>query len=286
MRTLPDAAGLPALLAVALALPPAGAAVADSFLETFDEAGGGVAGRFSAILLQIDGGIASDPTGPGLGAPSTGGLLPIDEGGDNELRFYDVGLAAGGSNGYALTPEQGFADPVIDGYVAIGVTGDPGTRTAALLLRAGGDSIATLDAWSASFSQPSPTTARVAIQRFENGIGQAAEASSDSFPFVSDMENYRLVFSAEGDLLTLAVWRVEAIGGEAVETPVDLDDGAPGVQNTLTATDPAPVAGAVGVRTFTGSSNVILFDDVAVTDRIFTDGFESGDTVRWSATVP
>jgi hypothetical protein len=54
----------------------------------------------------------------------------------------------------------------------------------------------------------------------------------------------------------------------------------------VTATDPSPVAGAVGVRTFTGSTNVILFDDVAVTDRIFTDGFESGDTVRWSATVP
>lgn len=282
----------PALMALALVLPLhlgpplAGPAAADTFLETFDDQGGGVAGRFSAILLQIDGGIASDPTGPGLGAPSTGGVLPIDEGGDNELRFFDVGLLAGGSNGYALTPQQGFTDPVIDGYLAIGVTGDPGTRTAALLVRAGGDSIGTLDAWSASFSQASPTTAQLSIQRFENGIGQAASASSDAFPFVSDMENYRLVFSAQGTGLRAALWRVEAIGGEAVETPVDLDAGEPGVQNELTAIDPAPVAGAVGLRTFTGSTNVILFDDVAVTDGIFRDGFESGDTSGWSATVP
>jgi hypothetical protein len=94
------------------------------------------------------------------------------------------------------------------------------------------------------------------------------------------------VLRAIGDTLTAGVLRVEAIGGMRVETPIDLDAGTAGAQGELTATDLALTAGALGLRAFTRSTNSIFFDDITVVDLVFLDGFESGDTSRWSSAVP
>jgi hypothetical protein len=113
-----------------------------------------------------------------------------------------------------------------------------------------------------------------------------APGRRDPFPTAPASENYRLVLRAIGDTLTAGVLRVEAIGGMRVETPIDLDAGTAGAQGELTATDSALTAGALGLRAFTRSTNSIFFDDITVVDLVFLDGFESGDTSRWSSAVP
>jgi hypothetical protein len=111
-------------------------------------------------------------------------------------------------------------------------------------------------------------------------------ATSDPFPAAPASENYRLVLRAIGDTLTAGVLRVEAIGGQRVETPIDLDAVTAGVQSELTATDSALTAGALGMRAFTRSTNSVFFDDITVVDVVFLDDFESGDTSAWSSSVP
>lgn len=271
------------LIAALLSLPAA--AAADSFREEFDQPGGDVAAsRFSLLVLTTNGGIAREPLTAGQGAPSTGGVLPIDEGGDSELRYFEVVSPAAVSS-YALTPEQGFADVAMDGYLAIGFTDAFGARSAAFVLRATGSTIPTVNAYRAGFLH-NFTDARLNVSRIIDGVGQPAMASSDLFPVDPDVENYRLRFRAEGDRLTAELWRAVSIDGELVETPVDLDAGTAGIQNSLSAVDGNLTSGAVGIQAFTRSTNSVFFDDLEVTDTVFDDGFESGDTAAWSATSP
>lgn len=268
-----------ALLLALLAAP----AAADSFREEFEQPGGGALGetRFSELVLSLNAGVSRGPTEPGQGAPATGGVLPVDEGGDLELRFYEVLPAAGAS--YTLTPEAAFVDVEIDGYVAIGFTDAFGSRTAALLVRA---TPSPLNAYGVALSHLLPgDTATLRVVRITDNV-ISDFAASDPFPAAPASENYRLVLRAIGDTLTAGVLRVEAIGGVRVETPIDLDAVTAGVQSELTATDSALTAGALGMRVFTRSTNSVFFDDITVVDLVFVDGFESGDTLRWSSAVP
>ena len=282
MRTADRTLGWIASLLL-LAASPAGA---DSFREEFDEPGGGPVGstRFSVLLLTLNTGVARDPIDPGLGAPSTGGVLPVDEGGDSELRFYEALEPAAGSS-YVLTPETTFTDVVVDAYVGVGFTDAFGVRSATVLVRATGDTIPTLDGYAAHLTHTLPgDSASLRLMRVDNGILQTL-VSSDFFPVAPASENYRIVLRVIGDVLTAGVARVQAIGGQRVETPIDLD-ADPGLQTELTITDGALTAGAVGLSTFTRSTNSVFYDDVTVVDLVFTDGFESGDLSAWSQAVP
>ena len=268
-----------ALLLALLAAP----AAADSFREEFEQPGGGPLGttRFSELVLSINGGVSRGPTDPGQGAPSTGGVLPVDEGGDLEVRFYEVMPAAGTS--YTLTPEATFVDVEIDGYVGIGFTDAFGSRSAALLIRA---TPSPLNAYGVILRHLLPgDAATLGLVRITDNV-ISDFATSDPFPAAPASENYRLVLRAIGDTLTAGVLRVEAIGGERVETPIDLDAVTAGVQSELSATDSALTAGALGMRVFTRSTNSVFFDDVTVVDLVFLDGFEFGTTSGWSSSVP
>lgn len=267
-----------ALLLALLASP----AAAESFREEFDQAGGGVLAptRFSHLVLGLNAGVSRGPTDPGQGAPSTGGVLPVDEGGDSEVRFYEVVPAAGST--YALTPEATFGDVEIDGYVGVGFTDVFGVRSATLVVRA---TPSPLNGYGVMLTHTLPgDTASLALVRFTDNV-ISNFATSDAFPVATASENYRLVLRATGENLTASVLRVEAIGGERVETPIDLDD-APGLQTELTATDGALTAGALGIRVFTRSTNSLFLDDVTVTDFVFLDGFETGDTSAWTTSTP
>jgi hypothetical protein len=267
-----------ALLLALLAAP----AAADSFREEFEQPGGGPLGttRFSELVLSINGGVSRGPTDAGQGAPATGGVLPVDEGGDLEVRFYEVLPAA--SSSYALTPEGTFVDVEIDGYVGIGFTDAFGVRSAALLVRA---TPSPLNAYGVMLTHSLGDAATLALIRITDNV-ISNFATSDPFPAAPASENYRLVLRAIGDTLTASVLRVEAVGGERVETPIDLDAVTAGVQSELTATDSALTAGALGMRVFTRSTNSVFLDDVTVVDLVFLDGFESGTTSGWSSSVP
>lgn len=274
----------PLWMALVLSCWVASAGRADSFTESFDQPGTDALGptRFSVPLLAANTGVARDALEPGIGAPATGGLLPVDEGGDSELRFFEVSSPTGGS--YALTSTTEFADLEISAVVGIGFTTAFGSRTASVLARASGTTIATLNAYSVSLQHSLPgTSAFLALGRIRNGIGQTL-ALSAPFPVAVGTENYRLVLHTEGTQLTARIDRLEVVAGELVVTPIDLDAAA-GDQFLLVASDGELGVGAVGLGAFQRSTNQVFFDDVAVVDfgAVFADGFESGNVSAWSA---
>lgn len=258
--------------------------------ETFDSLGSDMmATRFSALLLAGDGTFVREVLDGSSGAPDTEPALPVNQGGDKELRYSEVSLAA--TSSFALTPAVPggvFTDMQVDAVLSLGLNELFGAPSGGLVLRASGDSRSTLDAYAATITVNTffdPTTVVLTILRFDDGVGHGL-VTSDAFELDPDLENLHLTFRAQGSELEARVWRVRVDGGQIVEVPVDLDASTEGAQNTLATSDALLAEGRLGLVAFTRHSNHILFDDVSLDEEVFLDDFETGDLTLWTRAAP
>lgn len=244
------------------------AAHAAAFVENFDEAGTTWANtRFSNIIPSGGGTFERQSLSTALGAPNTSPALPVNAGGDLEGRYYEATLAA--TSSYAVTANS-FTDATIDGYLGYGVVTSFGAPSMGFVLRESGNSIALVNGYSAriGISGPIPnysSSGALTISRIVNGVVTSANifATSLAFGMNEATENYHLTFSAIGSTLTASVFRIQAVGGALVETPIDLQSAA-GVQSSITATDSALTSGAAGLNAFVRGSQSIFYDDISV----------------------
>lgn len=257
--------------------------------ETFEQAGSDPASSlFSTFLIAGDGLFVREPLDASSAAPESEPALPVDQGGDKELRYSEVTLA--GTSSFALTPDAPggvFSDMQVDAFLAFGLNEVFGAPSGGLVLRAAGETRQTFDAYAASIRvvRFDPQAVVLSILRYEDGVAQVL-IDSDEIPIDADEENLHLTFRAEGTTLEAKLGRASVVGAEIVEAPVDLDASTMGVQDTLTVSDASLEEGRIGLTAFVRADNHVLFDDVSLADEIFVDSFESGDLTLWSAATP
>jgi hypothetical protein len=250
---------------LAFACTPLVGAAALAQTEDFNGAGSTMAGTLFPDVISFGGGtFERQILAAGMGAPNTLPPLPINDAGDKEARYFEVGFAPASSALTADLPENIVRNQVIDGYVGIAYFEESGSRHVGFVLRA--DATPELNAYRAAITHlPDTGAAVLTIVRVRDGVVTPPDSFVTSQEFVvdPDVENYRLVFSAQGDTLSASLSRVTAAGGAIVETPIDLL-ADPGVQSTLTATDAELRRGRAGLSAFARGDDSVFFDNVTL----------------------
>ncbi|MGE4198095.1 MAG: hypothetical protein AB7G11_13335, partial [Phycisphaerales bacterium] len=225
---------------------------------------------FSNVSLGPSTFLERGQTAAGLGAPNTSPVLPINESGDKEGRFFTT--AATSNTAYALTAQVGgieYTDGLIDGYISFGVNTLAGVRSAGLMARASETPL--LNGYIALLSHDAGDSLTLRIARVRDGVVFIADTFATSevlVPANTGSENYHLYFSVNGPELEARLARVEVVAGVVRESRVDLLSAA-GTQDTLTAFDTELLSGRPGVRVASSATpdNSVFFDDVDVVER-------------------
>ena len=229
---------------------------AQSFQENFDESGSSMSNAFFSDVPPNAGWTFERVSLTGVsGAPNFNPALPVNQGGDLELRVFDQSVNSPGDPARAFTadvPANYLADAQMDGYLGFGVGTGFGSRSAGFMLRATSPSDYWLAYVGANENLTGGANFRLAhVQDFLIGT-TILPISIPNFDPLN--ENYHLNFQVVGNNLTATLGRVQIVGGVVTETLI----------GTLSGTDPTPQGGRAGIYAFTRGDNSILFDDLSV----------------------
>ncbi len=234
--------------------------------ENFDEQGTAWSGTIFTNTNQSGGAsFGRDTLNAENGAPSANPPLPVNAGGDLEATYYKSSPALAGASA-ALMANLPLAAVTIDGYLAIN-----GTSRVGFALRSGANGRTNYVAqiW------PNSTTNASLMLTQPNGISFIIFKISPSFALHQSDENFHLVFSVSSNVLSAALWRVSAIEGAIVETPIDFGSG----NNTIVVTNSTLATGQVGLYGFMSGSSPVFYDDVTITENAGAGQYKATGTI-------
>ena len=218
--------------------------VSAALTETFDQTGNSMSlSAFSNIYTVGGGTYLRDSLSGVSGVPNNSPSLPVNVGGDKELRYVeDLSINIAATTGYAVTHET-FNNATIDAYIGINSTVGPAYAVGGVMLNVSGTSIPTINGYGATIQvwESDPTQAILGFRKVENGIGTGISYSGFQL-FDVDLanENYHIEFGVNNGELSASLWRVLMQGDSLVEQPIDLLTYS-GIQNTVTVTDAVPM---------------------------------------------
>ncbi len=243
------------------------------FIETFDQAGSDPsASIFSTVIASGDGTFVRERLAPSSTVPNTSPALPVNQGGDKELKYFEPSGGTAVSHSYLVTsdaPRNIVSNVVIDGYFAFDTVDPISGDDVGFVTRFDGTSLtfpSDIDAYSAILSiDRASTVMRLRLARIRGNIITARDILGESVPIpISPTgENYHLFFSVIDDMLSASLFRVEEIAGMLVESPIDLLATA-GIQETIWAKDSELREGRLGLYAFSRGPTSVLVDDVTL----------------------
>ncbi len=252
--------------ATALGLLVAAAAVAQ---EGFDQNGSDWSVTDFPVIITSDGGtFERAPLSEGQGAPNTSPALPINRGGDKEGRYFEASPATS----YSVALVDGWAPPLLDGYVGIGNADSSASQRVGFLMNVFAEStIESLNAYVGLISHTGGSnTATLSIRPIRDGV--LGDALATSIPFAVDFgsENYRLGFGfrsvrnpANTIILTAKLHRARVVNDRVVLSRVDLL-AEPGVQHIMRVAASAEFPfGGSGVLAFAQGTSSIFFEELS-----------------------
>ncbi|HIB83622.1 MAG TPA: hypothetical protein EYO59_03190 [Chromatiaceae bacterium] len=262
-------------------------------IESFEQSGGDASLSSFSTIYTSGGGTFLRETLNGIpGAPNSVTSLPVNTGGDKELRYLEnlnINIAA--TAGYALTNNT-YSNATIDAYIGINGIVGPAYAKGGVMLNVSGSSISTLNGYQANITVRSSDTSQATLgfTRYESGIGTGISYRTFQ-PFDVDIENenYRLSFDVDGGVLTASLWRVLAVNGSLIEQEIDLQT-TNGIQNTVSVTDSSFIinpdssgrhdpnnpyfipdpdyeifsSGKIGLSAFARNGSEVYFDDITI----------------------
>jgi len=223
-----------------------------TWTENFDASGT----SWASTIFSATGGAATMDRQIMSSGPNTSPALPVNQNGDMEGR---IGSNSGTSNGYAFMPATAantFQDGSVDGYLA--PEGATSYLYGSLLLRASLSATNGIQGYAA-FANFGPSNVTFSVQVLLNGILNTL-ASSGSISYTA-ADNFKMRLNAQGNSLTLQVWRVSVIGGVVTETPLAIN----GSNTSINVTDTTFSTGRAALY-FNAASGRCYFDDITVTN--------------------
>jgi hypothetical protein len=223
-----------------------------TWTENFEASGT----SWASTIFSATGGAATMDRQIMSSGPNTSPALPVNQNGDMEGR---IGNDSGTSTGYAFMPATAantFQDGSIEGYLA--PEGATSYLYGTLLLRASLSATNGIQGYAA-FANFGPSNVTFSVQVMLNGILNTL-ATSGSISYTAT-DNFKMRLNAQGNSLTLQVWRVSVIGGVVTETPLAIN----GSNTSINVTDTTFNTGRAALY-FTAASGRCYFDDITVTN--------------------